>query len=402
VAGMFECYWKVLDGLFVGAQDSANDLEFVVENRVTKIVNCAAWSVANSWESIGVTYLSYNWVDTDRQLILDAGDKVADEVSQFVSDALDCGEGVLIHSVHGQSRSCCICLAYLMRRFRWTLKKATEFLRSRNILLQMKPEFRRQLLDYEQRLVSKLDLSLSLEWEDPRMVPSNKNLSVIGEGVDELLVTNTYLNVTRQRQPLAGVQLASNGELTSSKRRLNLKWSDNKADDIVVDSDRSLLEEFAYIEDLDLENIENRRPPDSRRLLALKSALKGAPSLSASHGPPRVEHPESGNCDDAAWLCIRTKSGVVRCSPNEIVPKRFGLQMQRRTILLEYEVPRHGLRAHHPIRVDALALTDGRSTRAGTIADGLRKTHGPWLMGVAAEQLAELVCRLLNLEADGG
>ena len=41
----------------------AQDLEFIVANKVTHIVNCAGNTVRNMWESIGIAYLTYNWVD---------------------------------------------------------------------------------------------------------------------------------------------------------------------------------------------------------------------------------------------------------------------------------------------------------------------------------------------------
>ena len=54
---------KVKDGLFIGDEFSAQDLEFVVANKVTHIVNCASTQVANHWEAIGVIYLTFYWLD---------------------------------------------------------------------------------------------------------------------------------------------------------------------------------------------------------------------------------------------------------------------------------------------------------------------------------------------------
>ena len=54
---------KIKDGLFIGDEFSAQDLEFIVANKVTHIVNCAGNAVRNMWESIGVAYLTFNWVD---------------------------------------------------------------------------------------------------------------------------------------------------------------------------------------------------------------------------------------------------------------------------------------------------------------------------------------------------
>jgi hypothetical protein len=44
------------------------DLEFLVTNKVTHIVNCAGKQIPNNWESIGVSYLTLNWLETDNQV----------------------------------------------------------------------------------------------------------------------------------------------------------------------------------------------------------------------------------------------------------------------------------------------------------------------------------------------
>jgi len=44
------------------------DLEFVVANKVTHVINCAGRQVKNHWEPIGVRYLTYFWLDIDSQV----------------------------------------------------------------------------------------------------------------------------------------------------------------------------------------------------------------------------------------------------------------------------------------------------------------------------------------------
>ena len=58
-------------------------------------------NVPNHWESIGVVYLTYYWVDSDNQIILDNKDVVPNECFQFIDEALANAESILIHSVHG-------------------------------------------------------------------------------------------------------------------------------------------------------------------------------------------------------------------------------------------------------------------------------------------------------------
>jgi len=44
----------------------AKDLEFVITNKVTHIINCAGKQIPNHWEAIGVIYLKYGFNDNDK------------------------------------------------------------------------------------------------------------------------------------------------------------------------------------------------------------------------------------------------------------------------------------------------------------------------------------------------
>ena len=54
---------KIKDGVFIGDELAAQDLEFVVANKVTHIINCAGKQIQNHWEPIGVAYLTFFWLD---------------------------------------------------------------------------------------------------------------------------------------------------------------------------------------------------------------------------------------------------------------------------------------------------------------------------------------------------
>lgn len=56
---------KIRDGLFIGDQLAAQDYEFVITNKVTHIINTSGLQIRNYWESIGVKYLTFDWVDQD-------------------------------------------------------------------------------------------------------------------------------------------------------------------------------------------------------------------------------------------------------------------------------------------------------------------------------------------------
>lgn len=91
-------------------------MEFIVANKVTHVINCAGRQVPNHWETIGVQYLTYFWLDQDTQIILDPKDQIACECYKFIDDALGKADSILVHSVKGQSRACTIVASFIMRR----------------------------------------------------------------------------------------------------------------------------------------------------------------------------------------------------------------------------------------------------------------------------------------------
>lgn len=358
---MFENYWKVKDGLFVGDQEAAHDLEFLMEQKVARVVNCSGYSVPNRWATIGITYLTYKWMDNETQVLLDESDAVVDEIYRFVEEALDRAEGVLIHSALGKGRSCCVLCAYLMRRYRWGKEKAMAFLSFRRPEPEVNAGFQEQLTAYEHRLAAQPDLPpLSASWGD------GEDMDEAEDYVSEAVLMNTYVNCNRQ--PLG--ELQPKQSVSKSSR---VQWIDAMADD------RDLLE------DVEL-HIATGCP-------VKRSALKGSAAK------------EVGSAEEERTIAIRRRSGTVRCRPEEIIPKRFGLQLKRRVLLLEYAVPRCNLRAHHVIRLEdcdlggsavddaADAEPDGAAAACDiATAKRLREgTHGPWLAGVSLDQIARLV-----------
>jgi NAD dependent epimerase/dehydratase family enzyme len=76
-------------------------LEFVVANKVTHVINCAGKQVANHWESIGVVYLTFFWMDSENQVLFDSQDKTTRQIFEFVESAAKKSESILVHSVRG-------------------------------------------------------------------------------------------------------------------------------------------------------------------------------------------------------------------------------------------------------------------------------------------------------------
>jgi len=84
--------------------------------------------------------------------VLDVKDEASNAIFEFIEEALDATESVLVHSVRGQSRATCCLAAYIMRKYRWSLLKTLEFLNSRRPDLEIRATFIHQLSAYEARL----------------------------------------------------------------------------------------------------------------------------------------------------------------------------------------------------------------------------------------------------------
>lgn len=123
---------KLKDGVFLGDYEAAQDLEFIVANKITRIINCAGREIANGWERSGIRYLTYYWPESGNCVIFDETNSVLDEIYAFIEEATDVGESVLIHSTDGVSRACFCSAIYFMLKYRWYVQFFTDDLNVTN------------------------------------------------------------------------------------------------------------------------------------------------------------------------------------------------------------------------------------------------------------------------------
>lgn len=203
---------KVKDGLFIGDEFSAQDLEFVVANKVTHIINCASKQVANHWEAIGVKYFPLYWQDSETQVIVDKKGQLFNKIYDFIESTLSLGESVLVHSVRGQCRCICVVASYMMRKYRWNLFKTLEFLNFRRPDMEVRPNFLSQLAFLEKKY-NKKGYITSSDWTETQ-----------GLTEEELLIRNTYMNA--QLGPIVEETDPNNKE-----KSFIINWADNGEDD---------------------------------------------------------------------------------------------------------------------------------------------------------------------------
>ncbi|KRX09096.1 hypothetical protein PPERSA_08812 [Pseudocohnilembus persalinus] len=218
---------KIKDGLFIGDDFASKDLEFVVTNKVTHIINCAGNEIQNEWEQVGVNYLTFYWEESDDQVLFDQSDQNLNYIYNFITQCHNLGESVLVHSFKGQSRACCALAAFFMIKninliYRWTLYKTLEYLNSRRPDLEIRASFFHQLTALENYLSQKGLGPKSSNWQEL----SEDNVNVFE--CEELLIRNTFLN--SKNEQIADIFMKQNAALFHQilLQDLNQKitWSD--------------------------------------------------------------------------------------------------------------------------------------------------------------------------------
>eukprot|EP01138_Halocafeteria_seosinensis_P001275 gb/GECG01001308.1/.p1 GENE.gb/GECG01001308.1/~~gb/GECG01001308.1/.p1 ORF type:complete len:791 (+),score=72.85 gb/GECG01001308.1/:1-2373(+) len=233
---------KLKDGLFLGDYESAQDLEFIIANKITHIINCVGREVPNSWERTGVKYLTFSWPESGNCVIFDENNAVLDDIYAFVEEAHEHAESILIHSIDGASRAAFCAAVYFMLKYRWTLNKTLGYLQSKRPDLCPKPGFMRQLraLDASLQRVARGSKKSATEtrryfdW-DPEILSADQarqNGARPGDyDHDELLLANTYLNSQAQVDPKQLRSMTANGRMrrdrARSTSRRRVQWIDD-------------------------------------------------------------------------------------------------------------------------------------------------------------------------------
>lgn len=226
---------KIKDGFFLGDEATAVNLDVIIQFKITHMINAAGPQIKNAWESIGIKYLTLNWDESPSQNLFDVKDEIANRIVGFIDDSAKNGEGFLVHSVKGQNRACLVVLIYFIRKFRWSLKKALEFLSSKKSDINIPNYFLSQLNSYEARLCKIGQGPKSNTWNEISIGNSNDIDN------EEVLIRNTYLNslVTTSVEDL--IAMKNNDVKRHTGRKMI--WSDQteKRSIIVLNTKKDLL-----------------------------------------------------------------------------------------------------------------------------------------------------------------
>jgi protein-tyrosine phosphatase len=128
---------KVLENLYIGDAYNANDRRWLIQNKITHIINCA--EEINSRRN-GYSYLELNLYDVPQQSLKTAAEKAFNFYCWRKR-----GERVLVHCAAGISRSASIVIYILMRKYNCPYSAAYQFLKRRRPIIDPNPGFQLQL-----------------------------------------------------------------------------------------------------------------------------------------------------------------------------------------------------------------------------------------------------------------
>ncbi|CCW63352.1 unnamed protein product [Phytomonas sp. EM1] len=179
---------RVKDGIFIGNITAAEDGEFLSMNKITHIINCTGDEIGNLFAgNPQFKYISFPWKDTLSSvcptMLFDVSDENINRAVQFIDEAVNSGNCVLVHSCYGISRSPTLVAAYLMIKYDWKLESAFSFLHMSHPDMLIKPHFLRQLRLFAKRHHIDCDI-----------FDKEVNDSEFGLDNDQWMLRNTFLN----------------------------------------------------------------------------------------------------------------------------------------------------------------------------------------------------------------
>ncbi|KAM4620271.1 dual specificity protein phosphatase 10 [Polymixia lowei] len=140
----------ILPFLFLGNERDAQDLDLLLRLNIGYVVNVTTHLPLYHLNSGLVRYKRLPATDNSKQNL----HQYFEEVFEFIEEAHQSGQGVLVHCQAGVSRSATIVIAYLMKHTLMTMTDAYKYVRSRRPVVSPNLNFMGQLLEFERDLNS--------------------------------------------------------------------------------------------------------------------------------------------------------------------------------------------------------------------------------------------------------
>ena len=130
----------ICDNVFLGDFRAADNLPLLKEKNITAIINCA-YNLPSKFPK-EITYLNLKLADEKNVEIIPA----LENAYNFIKD--DSSRQILVHCVHGASRSGSAVIFYLMKEKKWDLDTCINFIKEKRDIIKPNEGFKKQLIDY--------------------------------------------------------------------------------------------------------------------------------------------------------------------------------------------------------------------------------------------------------------
>lgn len=140
---------EIIPWLFLGNAENSCDLDSLRRHKICYILNVTP-NLPNAFQQddMGIKYMQLPIQDDWSQKIL----PFFTEAINFIDEARENSQGVLVHCLAGISRSVTITLAYLMHTLSISLNDAYDLVKKRKSNISPNFNFMEQLVDYERQL----------------------------------------------------------------------------------------------------------------------------------------------------------------------------------------------------------------------------------------------------------
>ena len=130
----------ICDNVYLGDFRAADDLPLLKEKNISAIINCA-FNLPSKFKK-ELTYLNLKLADEKDVEIIPA----LENAYKFIKE--DPNRLILVHCVHGSSRSGRTVIFYLMKDKKWDYETCFNYVKERRNIIKPNEGFKRQLIEY--------------------------------------------------------------------------------------------------------------------------------------------------------------------------------------------------------------------------------------------------------------
>ena len=210
---------KIRDGIFVGDFKAGSNEDLLNQFKISHLLNVSGQTLPYNIKGKDIKYLSLNLPETpnfsgDKNKII--SDSKISEIVSFIDDSYTNGEGLFGFSLNGKNRICVIIILYLMKKFKWPLKKCYDYVSTKKKDIDINDSYKKFLKEIEKEIFGEDNIidDEKLFWNDEGITDNN-----------ELIMKNTYMNEVQD------YELRKNNFFEEKSRyRIirHVEWGDNK------------------------------------------------------------------------------------------------------------------------------------------------------------------------------